>query len=111
MTVRASFELLGHDHDGRQAFFTRCQRRCLLMLVKVLIPTQQLIDAVQKGVADIAFINPAYQPGKMPLLTITSAFVRDVCASSKALQELMQMPEIKAELDSMNMRYRVLALN
>src|SRR3972149_5940143 len=40
-----------------------------------LIPAQQIIDALQKGVADIAFINPAYQPGKMPLLPITSAFV------------------------------------
>jgi TRAP-type C4-dicarboxylate transport system substrate-binding protein len=70
-----------------------------------LIPEKQLMDALQKGVADIAFINPAYQPGKMPLLTITSAFVGDVCPSSKALQELMQMPEVKAELDSMNMRY------
>ena len=63
------------------------------------------MDALQKGVADIAFINPAYQPGKMPLLTITSAFVGDVCPSSKALQELMKMPEVKAELDSMNMHY------
>lgn len=70
-----------------------------------LIPEKQLMDALQKGVADIAFINPAYQPGKMPLLTITSAFVGDVCPSSKALYELMQMPEVKAELDSMNMRY------
>jgi len=70
-----------------------------------LVPDKQIMDAVQKGVADIAFINPAYQPGKMPLLTITSAFVGDVCPSSKALQELMEMPEIKAELDSMNMRY------
>lgn len=70
-----------------------------------LVPAQQLIDAVQKGVADIAFINPAYQPGKMPLLSVISIAVGDVCPSAKALQELMQMPEVKAELDSMNMHY------
>ena len=70
-----------------------------------LIPAAQLMDAVQKGVADIAFINPAYQPGKMPLLSVISIAVGDVCPSAKALQELMEMPEIKAELDSMNMRY------
>ena len=70
-----------------------------------LVPAAQLMDAVQKGVADIAFINPAYQPGKMPLLSVISIAVGDVCPSAKALQELMQMPEVKAELDSMNMRY------
>jgi len=70
-----------------------------------LIPAQQLIDALQKGVSDISFINPAYQPGKLPLLSVISIAVGDVCPSSKALQELMQMPEIKAELDSLNMRY------
>jgi len=70
-----------------------------------LIPAPQLIDAVQKGVADIAFINPAYQPGKMPLLSVISISVGDVCPSAKALQELMQMPEVKAELDGLNMRY------
>ena len=70
-----------------------------------LVPAQQLIDALQKGVADIAFINPAYQPGKMPLLSVISIDVGDVCPSAKALQELMQMPEVKAELDGLNMRY------
>lgn len=70
-----------------------------------LVPAQQLIDALQKGVADIAFINPAYQPGKMPLLSVISISVGDVCPSAKALQELMQMPEVKAELDGLNMRY------
>lgn len=70
-----------------------------------LVPAAQLIDALQKGVADIAFINPAYQPGKMPLLSVISIGVGDVCPSAKALQELMQMPEVKAELDGLNMRY------
>ena len=70
-----------------------------------LIPAAQLIDALQKGVADIAFINPAYQPGKMPLLSVISIAVGDVCPSAKALQELMQMPEVKAELDGLNIRY------
>ncbi len=73
-----------------------------------LIPTKQIIDALQKGIADIAFINPSYQPGKMPLLTITSlpaTSTGDMCPVSKALQGLMEMPEVKAELDRMNMRY------
>lgn len=70
-----------------------------------LVPAAQLIDALQKGVADIAYINPAYQPGKMPLLSVISIAVGDVCPSAKALQELMQMPEVKAELDGLNMRY------
>jgi len=73
-----------------------------------LIPAKQLVDALQKGVADIAFINPSYQPGKMPLLTITSlpaTSAGDMCPTSKALQGLMQMPEVKAELDALNIRY------
>lgn len=73
-----------------------------------LVPTRQLMDALQKGVADIAFINPSYQPGKLPLLTITSlpaTSAGDMCPTSKALQELIEMPEVKAELDAMNMHY------
>lgn len=73
-----------------------------------LIPERQIIDALQKGVADIAFVNPSYQPGKMPLLTITSlpaTSAGDMCPTSKALQSLMEMPEVKAELNSMNIRY------
>ena len=57
-----------------------------------LVPAQQLMDALQKGVADIAFINPAYQPGKMPLLSVISIGVGDVYPSAKALQELMEIP-------------------
>ncbi len=73
-----------------------------------LIPARQIIDALQKGVADIGFVNPSYQPGKMPLLTITSLPATspgDMCPTTKALQALMEMPEVKAELDSMNIRY------
>jgi len=36
---------------------------------------------------------------------VISIGVGDIYPSAKALQELMQMPEIKAELDKMNMRY------
>ena len=73
-----------------------------------LVPTKQLMDAVQKGVADISFINPNYQPGKMPLLTVTSlpaTGARDMAYTSKALQGLMEMPAVKAELDALNMHY------
>ncbi len=70
-----------------------------------LVPAAQLIDALQKGVADIAYINPAYQPGKMPLMSVISIGVEDVCPSAKALQELVQMPEVKAEFDALNIRY------
>jgi TRAP-type C4-dicarboxylate transport system substrate-binding protein len=73
-----------------------------------LVPTKQIMDAVQKGVADIAFVNPNYQPGKMPLLTVTSlpaTGAKDMAYTSKALQGLMEMPEVKAELDALNMRY------
>lgn len=73
-----------------------------------LVPTKQIMDAVQKGVADIAFINPNYQPGKMPLLTVTSlpaTGATDMAYTSKALQGLMKMPAVKAELDALNMRY------
>lgn len=73
-----------------------------------LVPMKQLIDAVQKGVADIAGINPAYQPGKMPLLTVNTLPATspgEYYPSAKALQELIQMPEIKSEIDKLNMRY------
>ena len=73
-----------------------------------LVPAKQLIDALQKGVADIAFINPAYQPGKMPLLTVNTLPATspgEYYPTAKALQELLQMPEVKAELDKLNMRY------
>lgn len=73
-----------------------------------LIPARQIMDALQKGVADIGFVNPSYQPGKLPLLTITSlpaTSAGDMCPTTKALQGLMEMPEIKAELDSLNIRY------
>lgn len=73
-----------------------------------LIPARQIMDALQKGVADIGFVNPSYQPGKMPLLTITSlpaTSAGDMCPTTKALQALMEMPEVKAELDKMNIRY------
>jgi TRAP-type C4-dicarboxylate transport system substrate-binding protein len=73
-----------------------------------LVPTKQIMDAVQKGVADISFVNPNYQPGKMPLLTVTSlpgTGAKDMAYTSKALQGLMEMPEVKAELDALNMHY------
>ncbi len=73
-----------------------------------LVPAKQLVDAVQRGVADIAFINPNYQPGKWPLLTVTSLPATgawDMGPTSKALQGLMEMPEVKAELDALNVRY------
>ncbi len=73
-----------------------------------LIPAKQIMDALQKGVADIAFVNPNYQPGKTPLLTVTSLPATgawDMCPTSKALQGLMEMPEVKAELDGLNIRY------
>jgi len=73
-----------------------------------LIPARQILDALQKGVADIAFTLPAYQPGKVPLLTVTSlpaTGATDMCPTGKALQALMEMPEVKAELDRLNIRY------
>jgi TRAP-type C4-dicarboxylate transport system substrate-binding protein len=73
-----------------------------------LVPAKQLIDALQKGVADIAFINPAYQPGKLPLLTVNTLPATspgEYYPTAKALEELMQMPEIRAELDKLNIRY------
>ena len=73
-----------------------------------LVPAKQLIDALQKGVADIAFINPAYQPGKMPLLTVNTLPATspgEYYPTAKALEELIQMPEVKAELDKLNMQY------
>jgi TRAP-type C4-dicarboxylate transport system substrate-binding protein len=73
-----------------------------------LVPDKQLIDALQKGVADFAFINPAYQPGKMPLLTVNSLPATspgEYYPTAKAFQELVQMPEVQAELDKLNIQY------
>lgn len=73
-----------------------------------LVPAKQLIDALEKGVADIAFINAAYQPGKLPLLTVNTLPATspgEYYPTAKAMAELIQMPEIQAELDKLNIRY------
>jgi len=73
-----------------------------------LIPRKQLVEALQKGVCDIAYINPAYQPGKLPLMTLSTLPATspgEYYPTSKAYQELMQMPEMKAEIDKLNIQY------
>ncbi len=73
-----------------------------------LVPAKQLVDALQKGVADIAFINPAYQPGKLPLMTLSTLPATspgEYYPTAKAFQELMQMPEMQAEIDKLNIQY------
>jgi TRAP-type C4-dicarboxylate transport system substrate-binding protein len=73
-----------------------------------LVPAKQLVDALQKGVADIAFINPAYQPGKLPLMTVNTLPATspgEYYPTAKAFQELMQMPEMEAEIGKLNIQY------
>ena len=73
-----------------------------------LVPAKQLVDALQKGVCDIAFINPAYQPGKLPLMTLSTLPATspgEYFPTANAFQELMQMPEMQAEIDKLNIQY------
>jgi TRAP-type C4-dicarboxylate transport system substrate-binding protein len=72
-----------------------------------LIPAKKTVDGLKSGIADMAFVNSDYAPGKLPLCTVGSLPVisHDYYTSSMALRELMKMPALKKELDSNNIMY------
>ena len=59
-----------------------------------LIPAKKTVDGLKSGIADLAFVNSDYAPGKLPLCTVGSLPVisHDYYTSSMALRELMKMP-------------------
>jgi TRAP-type C4-dicarboxylate transport system substrate-binding protein len=72
-----------------------------------LIPAKKTVDGLKSGIADLAFVNSDYAPGKLPLCTVGSLPVisHDYYTSSMALRELMKMPALKKELDANNIMY------
>jgi TRAP-type C4-dicarboxylate transport system substrate-binding protein len=72
-----------------------------------LVPARETVSGLKTGVADIAFVNSAYEPGKLPLCTVAGLPVisHDYYTSSMAFAELHKMPELIAELDQHNIMY------
>lgn len=72
-----------------------------------LLPAKDTVSGLKTGVADLGFVAPDYEPGKLPLSTVASlpAISHDYYPSSMAAGELHKMPELKAELDQYNIMY------
>ncbi len=72
-----------------------------------LLPGRETVAGLRDGVADIAFCVSFYETGKLPLSTVTTLPMagRNYYSSAMAFRELMQLPEMKAELDKYNIRY------
>jgi TRAP-type C4-dicarboxylate transport system substrate-binding protein len=72
-----------------------------------LLPAKDTVSGMQTGVADLGFVVPTYEPGKLPLSTVASlpAISHDFYPASMAAAELHEMPELKAELAQHNIMY------
>jgi TRAP-type C4-dicarboxylate transport system substrate-binding protein len=72
-----------------------------------LVPAKSVADGIKSGVADMGIVGAAYMPGKLPLSTVVSLPLTGArfYSSARALGELMQTPELKAELGKFNMMY------
>ena len=72
-----------------------------------LVPARETVSGLKTGVADIAFVNSGYEPGKLPLSTVGGLPVisHDYYTSAMAYAELHKMPELIAELDQHNIMY------
>ena len=72
-----------------------------------LLPGRETVAGVRDGVADIAFCVSFYEPGKLPLSTVTTLPLagKNYYSTAMALRELMQMPEMQAELDKFNLKF------
>ena len=72
-----------------------------------LVPAKETVSGLKTGVADIGFVNPSFEPGKLPLCLVAGLPVisHDYYSSALAFGELHKMPEIKAELDKYNIMY------
>lgn len=72
-----------------------------------LVPAKEVATGLKTGVADLAFLNQSYAPGKLPLMNVTTLPVTGqyYYSSCMALAELTETPELKAEFDMNNIRY------
>lgn len=72
-----------------------------------LLPAKETVNGIKTGVADIAIASGAYEPGKLPLSTVTSLPMTGTrfYSSAMAIADIVQIPEFKAELDKYNMQY------
>jgi TRAP-type C4-dicarboxylate transport system substrate-binding protein len=72
-----------------------------------LLPAKETVIGVKSGVADIAIASGAYEPGKLPLSTVTSLPMTGTrfYSSAMAIADIVEIPEFKAELDKYNMQY------
>ena len=61
-----------------------------------LVPSRQLLDALNTGISDVSFLIPGYYPGKLPY------------TFGKAMSDLVaEIPEIREQLAQWNARYLV----
>ena len=75
-----------------------------------LVPSRQLLDALNTGISDVSFIIPGYYPGKLPLLTVATlpTTYSDAYTFGKAMSDLVkQTPEIREQLAKWNARFLV----
>lgn len=72
-----------------------------------LLPIKTILEGISTGVADMGHFLPTYTPGKVPLLTVIQQPVAapDFWDGFQALNELVKLPEIQAELDANNIVY------
>jgi len=72
-----------------------------------LLPGRETVAGLRDGVADIAFCVSFYEPGKLPLSTVTTLPLagKNYYSTAMALRELMKTPEMKAELDKFNIKF------
>lgn len=72
-----------------------------------LVPAKSVADGIKSGIADMGIVGADYMPGKLPLSTVVSLPLTGArfFSSAMALRDLMQTPELKAELGKFNMMY------
>jgi TRAP-type C4-dicarboxylate transport system substrate-binding protein len=72
-----------------------------------LLPAKDTVAGLKTGVADLGIVSGAYEPGKLPLMTVTSLPMTGTrfFSSAMAISDLMELPEFKAELDRYNIRF------
>lgn len=72
-----------------------------------LLPAKETVAGLKTGVADMGIASGAYEPGKLPILTVLSLPMAGArfFSSAMATADLMELPEAKAELDRYNIRF------
>lgn len=72
-----------------------------------LTPAKEALTAVRTGVADLAMLVPGYAPGQVPLSGIGElpGLVTDLWSGIHALNDYVELPEIKAEFAGNNVVY------